>query len=125
MTRSIYKPDYISKDILKKLSKKPLTILENDETFTIKTRDRNTVINSDMLGVAFEVYNGRSLSKLSISHPEMIGHRLGEFVFTKRMGSFLHKKAHAERTRKKKQKLLAQKQSKKKTKTKTKTKKKK
>ena len=115
MTRSIYKPDYISKDILKKLSKKNLNLLEND-TFTIKTRDRNTVINSDMLGVAFEVYNGRSLSKLSISHPEMIGHRLGEFIFTKRMGSFLHKKAHAERTRKKKQKLLAQKQSKKKNK---------
>jgi len=122
MTRSIYKPDYISKDILKKLSKKNLNLLEN-ETFTIKTRDRNTVINSDMLGVAFEVYNGRSLSKLSISHPEMIGHRLGEFIFTKRMGSFLHKKAHAERTRKKKQKLLAQKQSKKKTKIKTKKKK--
>jgi small subunit ribosomal protein S19 len=119
MTRSLYKPDYISNDIYRKLKKKTSEMLE---PLVIKTRDRNTIINSDMLGVEFEIYNGKNLNKLSISHPEMIGHKLGEFIFTKRMGSFLHKQAHAERVRKKKQKLLAQKQSKKKAKTRTKKK---
>jgi small subunit ribosomal protein S19 len=117
MTRSLYKPDYISNDIARKLKKKTVDL---GTPLIIKTRDRNTIINSEMLGIEFEVYNGKILNKLSISHPEMIGHRLGEFIFTKRMGSFLHKTAHAERVKKKKQKLLAQKQSKKKTKIKKK-----
>jgi len=111
MTRSLYKPDYISKDIIKKISKKNKN---NFEILTIKTRNRNTIINSNFIGMEFEVYNGKHFQKLFISSPEMIGHRLGEFIFTKRMGSFLHKQAHAERVKKKKQKLLAQKQSKKK-----------
>lgn len=115
MTRSLYKPDYISPEIIKKLDQKTSDV--------IKTRNRSTIINKDMLGINFEVYNGKKLSKLSISSPEMIGHRLGEFIFTKRMGSFLHKQAHAERVRKKKQKLLAQKQSKKKVNKKVKKKK--
>jgi len=121
MTRSLYKPDYISKDIARKLKKKTADMIE---PLIIKTRDRNTMINSEMMGIEFEVYNGKNLNKLSISHPEMIGHKIGEFVFTKRMGSFLHKTAHAARVKKKKQKLLAQKQSKKKIKSKAKANKK-
>jgi hypothetical protein len=54
----------------------------------------------------------------------MVGHKLGEFCFTKRMGNFLHKKGAAERDAKKRKKLLAQKKKKSSAKTKTKGKKK-
>jgi small subunit ribosomal protein S19 len=117
MTRSLYKPNHISNDIIRKLKYKTVNLAE---PLIIKTRSRNTVINADMIGIDFEIHNGKNFSKFTVTHPDMIGHRLGEFVFTKRMGSFLHKQAHAERVKKKKQKLLAQKQSKKKVKTKKK-----
>lgn len=113
MTRSLYKPDFISKDILRKL---------NNSNFLepIKTRSRNTTITNEMMGKAFAIHNGKLYPTVTISHPDMIGHKLGEFSFTKRMGSFLHKEAHATRVRKKKQKTLAQKKSKTKTKAKKK-----
>lgn len=117
MTRSLYKPVHISKDILRKLKYKTD---ESEIPLIIKTRSRNSVINSDMIGTEFQVHTGKIFYRFTISNPDMIGHRLGEFAFTKRMGSFLHKQAHAERVKKKKQKLLAQKQSKKKVKTKKK-----
>jgi len=107
MTRSLYKPVHISKDILRKLKYKT-----DDTPLVIKTRSRNSVINSDMIGTEFQVHTGKMFYRFTISNPDMIGHRLGEFAFTKRMGSFLHKQAHAERVKKKKQKLLAQKKSK-------------
>lgn len=113
MTRSIYKPDHISKDIYRKTKN-----LETIQGVSIATRNRNTTITKDMIGGLFQVYNGKMYMKLNIAHPEMVGHKLGEFVFTKRMGSFLHKRSAAERLKKKKQKLLAQQQSRKKNKNK-------
>lgn len=79
MTRSLYKPDFISKDILRKI--------KTDQK-DIKTRSRNTIITSEMMGKAFAVYNGHRFFKFNIENPDMIGHCLGEFCFTKRMGSF-------------------------------------
>jgi ribosomal protein S19 len=117
MTRSIYKPDFISHDVYRKI--KNQTDLHGVQ---IQTRNRNTMITKAMIGSFFKVYNGKYFIKLTLANPEMVGHKLGEFVYTKRMGSFLHKKSAAERLRKKKQKLLAQQQSRKKAKTKTKPK---
>jgi len=110
MTRSLYKNDYISKDIFRKINR-----LDPSESTLepILTRNRNTTIISSMIGKNFRIYNGKNYMKLAISHPDMIGYKLGEFIFTKRMGSYLHKKANAERIKKKKQKLLAKKSSKK------------
>lgn len=121
MTRSLYKPPHVSNDISRKLKHKTTEITS---PLLIKTRSRNTVINTAMIGTNFQIHNGRFFTRFTVSHPDMVGRRLGEFIFTKRMGSFLHKKAHADRVKKKKQKLLAQKQSKKKGQTKSKSKKK-
>jgi small subunit ribosomal protein S19 len=117
MTRSLYKPDFISQDIHRKIKNQT-----NLQGMVFQTRNRNTTITKDMIGCFFKVYNGKIFSKVTVANPDMIGHKLGEFVFTKRMGSFLHKRAAAERLRKKKQKVLAQQQSRKKSKTKTKKK---
>lgn len=73
-----------------------------------------------MIGIEFAVYNGHRYRTIKIERTEMIGHRLGEFCFTKEMGNYRHKRAHFARVAKKKQKLLAQKQSKKKPKAKKK-----
>jgi small subunit ribosomal protein S19 len=111
MTRSLYKNDYISYDIYRKIKK--LTPSESNLE-PIITRNRNTTIIPSMVGKNFQIYNGKVFIKLTITTPEMVGFKLGEFIFTKRMGSYLHKKANAERIKKKKQKSLAKKTSKKK-----------
>jgi len=49
----------------------------------IRTHRRDVVILPFMVGLTFEVYNGKVFQKLVIK-PEMIGHRLGEFVFTRK-----------------------------------------
>jgi len=109
MTRSIYKPNFINRDLYRKLKK-----TENIQGAIFTTRNRNTTITQKMIGSVIRVYNGMIFLKLTIANPQMVGHKLGEFVFTKRMGSYLHKKSAAERSHKKKQKVLAQQQSRKK-----------
>jgi ribosomal protein S19 len=110
MTRSLYKNEYISNDIFRKINQPDFSA---EGPNSIVTRDRNTTITEELVGLTLQVYNGKSNLKLAVAHPDMVGYKFGEFIFTKRLGSYLHKKASAERLKKKKQKLLAKKQSKK------------
>lgn len=48
----------------------------------IKTHNRDLVIVPKMVGMTISIYNGKSFEEVSITH-EMIGHRLGEFSFTR------------------------------------------
>ncbi len=47
----------------------------------IRTHTREAVILPGWVGMKFAVYDGKSFQELNIA-PEMIGHRLGEFVYT-------------------------------------------
>jgi small subunit ribosomal protein S19 len=47
----------------------------------IKTHIREAVILPDWLGLQFAVHNGKEFKELTITE-EMVGKRLGEFVFT-------------------------------------------
>ncbi|NPA86214.1 MAG: 30S ribosomal protein S19 [bacterium] len=49
----------------------------------IRTHRRDVVILPFMVGLTFEVYNGKEFQRIKIA-PEMLGHRLGEFVFTRK-----------------------------------------
>jgi small subunit ribosomal protein S19 len=49
----------------------------------IRTHCRDVVIVPQMVGLTIEVYNGKEFVPLQIK-PEMLGHRLGEFVFTRK-----------------------------------------
>jgi ribosomal protein S19 len=51
----------------------------------IKTWSRSTTILPYFLSKKFEVYNGQKFISLLITEP-MIGHKLGEFVRTKKRG---------------------------------------
>jgi small subunit ribosomal protein S19 len=48
-----------------------------------RTRAREMLILPEMIGVKIGVYNGKEYVPLEIK-PEMLGHRLGEFVLTRK-----------------------------------------
>jgi small subunit ribosomal protein S19 len=47
----------------------------------VKTQTREAVILPSWVGMKFAVHNGKEFKELYIT-PEMLGHRLGEFIFT-------------------------------------------
>lgn len=78
MTRSLKKGPYVDEKLLKKISgKKPV------ETGPIKTWARRSQISPEMVGFTFAVHNGKTHNNVLITE-EMVGHRLGEFSFTKK-----------------------------------------
>ena len=50
----------------------------------IKTWSRASVIIPEFVGIIFNVHNGKSFVKISVSE-SMIGHKFGEFVSTRKL----------------------------------------
>jgi small subunit ribosomal protein S19 len=78
MPRSLKKGPFVDfhvekkvKDRLKDGSKKP-----------IKTWSRRSMITPEMVGITFEVHNGKKFISVFVSD-NMVGHRLGEFSPTR------------------------------------------
>jgi len=63
--------------------KKVIAMNEKGEKKVIKTWDRASQIIPDMIGFTFAVHNGKQFISVYVGE-EMIGHRLGEFVPTRR-----------------------------------------
>lgn len=78
MSRSAKKGPYVDERLLKKVRKAK----ESGDRKPIKTWARNCTITPEMVGVTFEVHNGRWFIKVFITE-SMIGHKLGEFAFTR------------------------------------------
>lgn len=74
MSRSNWKTPFIDKSLLKRLSpeykKKP-------------TWSRRSTIYPAAVGLELQIHNGKDLVTRKIK-PEMVGHKLGEFVTTRR-----------------------------------------
>jgi len=83
MSRSKWKGPYIKCKDLKHLETKK-------NTQTIITRDSE--ILPKFLGLNFKVYNGKDYVELTVTDL-MIGHKFGEFVFTRAQFSFKKKKS--------------------------------
>lgn len=49
----------------------------------IKTRTREALIMPSWIGLSFDIYNGKEYQHVEIQ-PAMLGHRLGEFVYSTR-----------------------------------------
>lgn len=77
MTRSLKKGPYIAESVLKKIQK------SKPGEKVIKTWARSCTIAPEMVGYAFDVYNGKQFIQVQIKE-EMIGHKLGEFSPTKK-----------------------------------------
>jgi small subunit ribosomal protein S19 len=78
MSRSIKKGPWVDPKLLKKISK-----LKPGDKTVIKTWSRDSMISPEMVGFTFGVYNGKTHIPVTIIE-EMVGHRLGEFSFTRK-----------------------------------------
>lgn len=76
MTRSKWKVPFVNYNLLKKIIKK------NHE---LKTHSRATIILPSFIGIEVLVYNGRRYKRILIEE-KMVGHKLGEFVYTRKVG---------------------------------------
>ncbi|TSC72984.1 MAG: small subunit ribosomal protein S19 [Parcubacteria group bacterium Gr01-1014_38] len=78
MPRSLKKGPFVDDRLLKKVK-----ALSPGERGPIRTWSRASMIIPDMVGITFEVHNGRGFTTVAVTE-EMVGHRLGEFAPTRK-----------------------------------------
>nr|QWK44210.1 ribosomal protein S19 [Akkesiphycus lubricus] len=83
MSRSNWKTPFIDKSLLKRLN--------SDQGKKI-TWSRRSTIYPAAVGLKLHIYNGKEMISRKIK-PEMVGHKLGEFVTTRK--TFVPKKKKA------------------------------
>lgn len=76
MSRSLKKGPYVDERVLKK-------VRAGKRGDTIKTWSRACSITPEMVGFNFEVHNGKVFVKFNVTE-NMVGHKLGEFAFTRK-----------------------------------------
>ncbi len=79
MSRSLKKGPYIDPRVLKKVA----AIRATGKATPIKTWSRACVIAPEMIGVTFQVHNGKDFIPVYVDE-NMVGHRLGEFSPTRK-----------------------------------------
>lgn len=84
MVRSKWKVPFVHYKLLNQL-------LKNKKRLIIRTRSRSSLILPSFIGMIFEVYTGRLYNKVYIEE-RMVGHKLGEFAFTRKLGKIHEKK---------------------------------
>ena len=78
MSRSLKKGPYVSPSLLSKVEK----LKASGKKEVIKTWDRSSVITPDFVGLTFAVHDGKKFKSVFITE-NMVGHKLGEFAFTR------------------------------------------
>ena len=78
MARSLKKGPFIDW----KLEKKLLDLQASGKKTVIKTWSRRSMIIPDMIGMNFEVHNGKKFILVVVTE-NMVGHKLGEFSITR------------------------------------------
>jgi small subunit ribosomal protein S19 len=78
MGRSIKKGPFVDEHLLDKINKLNAADLKRP----IKTWSRRSMITHDFVGHTFNVHNGRVFNPVFVTE-NMVGHRLGEFSFTR------------------------------------------
>ena len=91
MSRSTKKGPFVDAKLLKKVQK----MTASGEKKPIKTWARASTIPPEFVGHTFAVHNGRKFLPIYVTE-QMVGHRLGEFSFTRFFRS--HGGAHKEST---------------------------
>ncbi len=91
MVRSLWKPSYVHYHIIATILKK-----KSKGTIIIKTMSRSSTILYSFIGIIFYVYTGRTYTKFTIEE-RMVGHKLGEFSFTRKIGKIHEKKNNKRR----------------------------
>ena len=84
MSRAKWKGVFIDPNYIKNLN------LKKKHQTTLMSR--NSKIIPKFIGLTFKVYNGKNCIELPITE-EMVGHKFGEFAFTRAKFSFKKKKS--------------------------------
>lgn len=91
MARSLKKGPFVDHHLLKKVEDQNKQATKKP----IKTWSRRSMIVPEMIGLTFEVHNGRKFLTVFVSE-NMVGHRLGEFSPTRTFKGHPLKKATTE-----------------------------
>lgn len=78
MSRSLKKGPFVEASLLKKVKK----LNESGKKEVIKTWSRASTIFPDFVGHTFGVHDGRKHIPVYVTE-DMVGHKLGEFAFTR------------------------------------------
>ena len=78
MARSVWKGPFVEGSLIKKVEKAS----SNVRSEVIKTWSRRSTILPQFVGLTFGVYNGKKFIPVAVTE-EMVGHKLGEFSFTR------------------------------------------
>ena len=78
MARSLKKGPFIDVHLLSKVEKAQAAKSKTP----IKTWSRRSTITPDFVGLTVSVHNGRAFSPVFVTE-NMVGHKLGEFAFTR------------------------------------------
>ncbi|MBL6722497.1 MAG: 30S ribosomal protein S19 [Candidatus Margulisbacteria bacterium] len=78
MPRSLKKGPFVDNHLMDKIDE----LNQNNEKKIIKTWSRRSTIVPDMIGHTIAIYNGRKHIPVYINE-NMVGHKLGEFSFTR------------------------------------------
>jgi small subunit ribosomal protein S19 len=78
MGRSLRKGPFVDHHLMDKVEKQ----IKSGKKSPVKTWSRRSMILPEMVGLTFEVHNGRKFISVFVSE-NMVGHRLGEFSPTR------------------------------------------
>ena len=81
MARSLKKGPFIDESLMKKVK----NVNESGKKEVIKTWSRRSTIYPEFIGHTFAVHNGKEFIPVYVTE-EMVGHKLGEFVLTRKFG---------------------------------------
>lgn len=79
MSRSSKKGAFIDENLLSKVQKAK----EKNDRKAIKTWSRSSTISPEMVGMTFEVHNGKNFIPVFVEE-NMVGHKFGEFSPTRK-----------------------------------------
>ncbi len=80
MARSLKKAPFADAHLLKKVEN-----VKNGKKEVIKTWSRRSTIYPEFVGLTFAVHNGKEFIPVYVTE-DMVGHKLGEFVLTRKFG---------------------------------------
>ncbi|MDD2435349.1 MAG: 30S ribosomal protein S19 [Bacilli bacterium] len=81
MARSLKKGPFIDESLAKKVK----AVGKSEKKEVIKTWSRRSTIYPDFIGHTFAVHNGKEFIPVYVTE-DMVGHKLGEFVPTRKFG---------------------------------------
>jgi len=81
MARSLKKGPYVEESLMKKVQKAN----ESEKKEVIKTWSRRSTIFPEFIGLTFAVHSGKEFVPVYVTE-DMVGHKLGEFVPTRKFG---------------------------------------